>query len=132
MELDGQDSEIALLELHQAIDFWKKPCCREFPCTHGRTTKSTRQRKKKCGVVFGRSLCGINRLTHIVNEKRDMLDTLDSEKWSEWFYADNIEEQEEDQQLALKMQFRYTSHGELCHTQEYLTYLQNVPDNAAA
>jgi len=132
MELDGQDSEIALVELHQAIDFWKKPCCREFPCTHGRTTKSKRQQKKKCGSVFGRSLCGINRLTHIVNEKRYMWDTIDPEIWSEWFYADNTEEQEEDQQLAMKMQFKYNPQGELCHAQEYLAYLLNVPDNAAA
>ena len=61
-----------------------------------------------------------------------MWDTIDSEIWSEWFYADNTEEQEEDKELAIKMQFNYNPQGELCHAQEYLTYLLNVPDNAAA
>ena len=76
MELDGQDPEIALVELHQAIDFGKNHVAENF-LVHMVVLQNQNANKKRSVEGFGRSLCGINRLTHIVNEKRYMWDTID-------------------------------------------------------
>jgi hypothetical protein len=129
-ELDGEDTEIALEELCIAVTSWLKPCCKKFPCEHGRQKQSKRQRKKQAGQIFGQSLCGISKLSHLVTEKRDYIEHTEPSIIAEWWFASDDEEDEEDEYLASRMQITKNSNGHYTHNPQYISYLKNIPQNA--
>lgn len=130
-ELDGEDTEIALEELCDAIKYWLKPCCNKFPCLHGRQELSKRQRKKKLGNIFGQSLCGHSKLSHLVTQKRNFIEYTEPSVICDWWYdSDNEEDTEEDELLASRMQITKNSNGDYIHNHNYISYLKNIPTNA--
>ena len=72
-------------------------------------TESSKDKKIKLGDIFGKSLCGMVGLTHLVNEKRFEMETQPSEEICDWYYDEEAEEEdEEDDNLFERMELKKT------------------------
>lgn len=133
LQHDGESCEIANVKLEDAIEEWNRPCCQQFPCPFGRTELSKRQKKIKLGDVFGKSLCGMVGLTHLVNEKRFEMETVPSQEICDWYYDEEAEEEdEEDDNLFDRMELKKSPTGILTFDEKYLRQLANLPACASA
>lgn len=122
-------------ELKETLSEMSKPCCQTFPCKHGRQSLSTRQKKRKLGKVYGKSLCGQAKSLHIVNEKREYMETTEPEEIAEWYYTDTEDEDEidsETEELAECMELEFDEKGKLQFSEKYLNYIKCIPISSSA